>query len=273
MSYDLIEATEYDAEPVELFEFTRGSFVWRFTSSDSDKLVGGQTYTDQTMKAPAINSSQDIAKAPVTINATVKNPFVIQYFAGSPSDTIEVSIKQYHESDIASQVVTIWNGRVTNVKFKGAKCDIRCEPETTTMNRTTLRRRYQPECPHLLYGADCGLNREDFEVVAEVTATTGSTVTADEIAAQGDGYFDGGYLEWLRSGYSDRRTILSHTGGTITLNGTISDLEVGDSVKVYPGCGHNMTACKDKFSNIENYGGFPWLSARMKNPMGGDTVF
>jgi uncharacterized phage protein (TIGR02218 family) len=125
----------------------------------------------------------------------------------------------------------------------------------------------------LLYGTECGIDRSSFKVDATVNARNASSIAAVEIGAQADDYFSGGYIEWLRSGYTDRRTILSHLGDTITINGTLADLEVGDTVSIYPGCAHNMTACVNKFNNILNYGGFPWLSAQMKNPMGGDTVF
>jgi uncharacterized phage protein (TIGR02218 family) len=273
MTFEIIENSQFRGQPVDLYEFVRGTNIWRYTSADEDKSVDFATYKSYEMSRSAIDNSQDIAKSHITIKATTDNPFAYQFIASSPSDVIDVVIKQYHETDVDNQVVTLWNGRVVNVKFVGNEVQIRCEPQVTSMNRNTLRRLYQPECPHVLYGSQCRADELNFLVNADVDASTGNTITSSTIGAYSDGYFSGGYIEWDRASYKDRRSILDHVGDTITLNGDLAGIDVGDEVAIYPGCAHNMTACKDKFNNLDNYGGFAWLSVYMKNPMGGDSVF
>lgn len=38
-----------------------------------------------------------------------------------------------------------------------------------------------------------------------------------------------------------------------------SAVEVGDTLKIVPGCPHTLTACRDQFNNIEHFGGFPYI--------------
>ena len=198
MTFEIIENSQFLGEPIDLYEFTRDQNVWRYTSSDEDKTVDGSVYTSFEMSRSAIDNSQDIAKSSVTIKATINNPFAAQFIASSPSDIIEVAIKQYHETDIDKQVVTLWNGRVINVKFTDREAQIKCDPQVTSMNRNTLRRRYQPECPHLLYGNQCGVSKAAFVTMATVSQSSGNSVSAPEIGVQPDGYFSGGYIEWFR---------------------------------------------------------------------------
>jgi hypothetical protein len=73
------------------------------------------------------------------------------------------------------------------------------------------------------------------------------------------------------------RYITSHAGNQITLIRplrSLSDLvnsSVGEAqVTLYPGCAHTRTACKDKFNNLANFGGFPLIPS--KNPFGNSVT-
>jgi hypothetical protein len=48
-------------------------------------------------------------------------------------------------------------------------------------------------------------------------------------------------------------------------------IAVGQAVTLYPGCDHTTTTCDGKFSNLNNYGGFPHIPT--KNPFGGSPIF
>jgi hypothetical protein len=42
------------------------------------------------------------------------------------------------------------------------------------------------------------------------------------------------------------------------------------TVNLYPGCNKSMDHCINRFDNILNYGGFPWIPG--KNPFGGTSI-
>lgn len=64
--------------------------------------------------------------------------------------------------------------------------------------------------------------------------------------------------------------ITAHSGNVLTLVDGIDDLAVGSSVTLWPGCARTVNACADKFANLDNYGGLPFLPA--KNPFSGDAL-
>lgn len=114
-------------------------------------------------------------------------------------------------------------------------------------------------------------------------SVSGASVVVPEAAAQVNGYFLGGMLRAPDGllGY-----IVGHSGSQITLQRPLNSLvtafaEIGYgrsygsyygglAVKLYPGCDHIRLTCKNKFGNLDNYGGFDWIPT--KNPMGGSSL-
>ena len=61
----------------------------------------------------------------------------------------------------------------------------------------------------------------------------------------------------------------SHAGSSLTLANPCA-LAVSDAVTLYPGCARNRETCKNKFNNILNFGGWPWIPLR--NPFDGRSL-
>jgi hypothetical protein len=66
------------------------------------------------------------------------------------------------------------------------------------------------------------------------------------------------------------RMITAHSGNVVTLVDSVADLVVGATVTLWPGCSRTVNHCQNKFSNLANYGGLPYLPA--KNPFSGDAL-
>ncbi len=271
MSYDVIEKSIYEAQPIELYTFTRGSEVSRYTSAQEDQLITGQLYEAYNIKRAKIEQNQDIGRNPVSFEADHKLPFVQQYIGTPPTDIINVQILRYHETDTDNQTIVLWIGRVVNVKFNGDKVDVRCESIFTSLKRPTLRRLYQIPCPHLLYGPLCTLDQSSFKVTATLSSVNGTTLKAAAFALQISGHFTGGYITWEVNNVTNKRFILTHTGDTLVINLPFPGVSALNTVEAYPGCDHSLTTCEIKFLNHLNYGGFPYIPK--KNPFNGTPVF
>ena len=271
MTYDAIEISVRDAQPVELYTFTRGPEVFRFTTAQETHLFAGQTYTAFPIQRSKIEATQDVSRNPINFSADRSLPFVQQYISAPPTDIIDVTIQRFHVTDVAQEAVVFWLGRVVNVKFKADEVQIRSEPIFTALKRPALRRLYQANCPHLLYGPVCTVNRSLFLVNAVITQVSGITLDAVAFGSQVDGYFTGGLIEWTNNGLINKRFVTDHVGQQITINLPFAGIQVTDSVEIFPGCDHTLATCVAKFANELNYGGFPYIP--VKNPFAGVSVF
>ena len=275
MTYDLIETSTFNGQPVELFEFSRGASFWRYTNSEEDVVSFGATYESATIQRSKIEQTQDLGKSVIMINMPRILDFVQQYIQSPPSDIVSLTIRRFHSTDPdisnPANTVVIWIGRVVNIRFEEDTVIARCEPVLTSLRRGALRRVYQTTCPHVLYGSVCRANRNNFRLTTDVESFTATTLSATAIDAQPDGYYTGGFIQWSVGSNVNKRFIIGHTGDTITLNLGLTGLDVGTTVEIFPGCDHRLTTCVNKFNNELNYGGFPYIP--IKNPFSGTPIF
>lgn len=270
MTYSVYEISEYSGHPIELYEFKYGAKAFRYTSFDQDVLYNGQIYSATTIKRSGIDSSQEFAKATLTFNMPRDELFPQQFISTAPANIIQVTIQRFHNGD-TSGVVT-WKGRVNNVSFEENEATIDCSSVISTLKRPGLRRTYQKQCPHILYGTSCGLSRSVFSTFATIATITGNVITSSVFSLQTDGYYTGGMVEYNDpDGVVLTRFITDHVGTTLTLNIVPTGMSIGDTVTAAAGCDHTPTTCKTKFSNLDNYGGWPYIP--QKNPMDGTPIF
>lgn len=276
MAFGDIEILEF-FEPKELYQFTRDTFSWFFTSGDEDIVHLTNTYLAVPIKRGAIESTQEIGKTTLKITVSKTNPFVTQFIGSSPTDIISLTVTRLHEGDAGT--ATTFKGRVINVSFNESTVVITCQPNQSSLRRPGLRRLYQTVCPHVLYGNLCTVDRPTFDITAVLTVVSGNILTSPDFIVNIDPSFDitwfvGGIVEFVDGdGLTNKRFITDHDNiaGTITLNLSLKDAIVTSTVQAFPGCGHDPTTCNEKFTNIEHYGGFPFIP--LKNPQTGTSVF
>ncbi|MCP3672487.1 MAG: DUF2163 domain-containing protein [Gammaproteobacteria bacterium] len=255
--------------PVELYKFDRGiSESYFLTSSDTEIIYLSNTYKPIQIERGKIEVGPEMGRANITIkiqrNADILDNFV-QY---PPTEIMNLTILRFHQNDSSGDMVVVFQGRVTSCEWVASFAKLECEPVFTSLKRPGLRRKYQAQCPHVLYGALCGLDSYVYAVTEGLTGVAGAVITAPTFAVSED-YFLGGYMN-----YSNRefRTIVADDGaGNLTLARELGELEVGVSVTVFPGCDHSLSTCNTKFGNSLNYGGFPYIPR--VNPFGGNPVF
>ena len=269
MTFGTRESSEYLGEPIELYTFVRQGNVWRYTSADEDKDVGGHIYTALPISRNNIEQTQEMSRSNLTVNLTKNAPFLLQFRGSPPTSVISLTVQRYHDG--LADYITMWIGRVINVKFTEREAEVRCEPAYTSLRRPVLRMRYQTSCPHVLYGQSCRVNRSNHFITGNLLTNGGTLIQVGECAGFADRYFAGGYIDWENLGDTQRRFILSHTGAQLEINLPFAGILGGASMVVYPGCDHLMGTCNDKFNNVENYGGQPFYPG--KNPFTGAKIF
>ena len=158
--------------------------------------------------------------------------------------------------------VVVFRGRVTSVESAGAfTAQVTVANSLVVLENDMPRNTYGPPCSHILYDTGCGLNRDDFMV--ETTATAGTDghyiYTADA-----DSKMIGGYAEFVTGACTGVRAIIKNVQHHVSVELLLiapSVPEAGDVVRLFQGCDHTPTTCKNKFNNLAHFRGYPYVPA------------
>lgn len=265
MAYGFIEISKYEGNPIELYFFSRNNESWRFTSADSnfnddDNLpapLSGE-YLSRSIKRSSVAQGLETVKNSVKLEVAPDFEIVDQFRSVPDPGVLSITILRVHVSDGDFEFQTVWTGRVLGSKIEPSMAELNCEPVTISLKRSGLRRLYAKVCTHVLYGLECQANKvgQSFLIVDK----QGLVLTLDGSTGSGNNYA-GGYLEDTDGLH--KTMVEFSSGNTLTLSRTLR-LEVGEEIICYTGCDHTTTDCRDKYANIENFGGFPWIPS--KNP-------
>jgi len=276
MTLNSLEVSEFSSNPVECYEFNCGPIFGRYTSADEDIHINGNVFISTQIKRTEAQQTNEISKSSITVTVP-RTCEVAQILLGYPPTGV-ILLKVYGVQRITGDYGVVWLGRVLNASCNGVSSDLTCESIYTSVRRVALSRMYQTNCPLVLYDPNsCRVSKTTHQVSDTVTAVSGLTVSVERTYA--NNYFAGGIFEWNASGGVQRRCILSNSGRNLGINFPIplsdliagATLPAGTQVSIYPGCAHTLTDCRNKFNNIDNYGGFPYIP--IVNPFNGTTLY
>lgn len=276
MSYDAYEYSVQDGDPVIRFVFAMGETVYAYTTEPNIVSDSNYTFTPAAIKMGEVSQTNEMNKDPLQLEFPRDHAFAALFLGGVPEQITTVTVFRGHLGDTAEEFQFYWKGRVAGVSA-GETIRLDCENVFTSLRRAGLRARYQKKCRHALYQTGCGVDKSLYASVVNVSAASGFTITIDELDSNtidsniGDAdEFVGGMVE---TNDGSTRYIISQSGKVLTLIRPLQSLidDVNDSVggaevTLYPGCAHTRAACKDKFNNLLNFGGFPWIPS--KSPFG-----
>jgi uncharacterized phage protein (TIGR02218 family) len=269
MSFASFE-TGPEGYPIELYLFKRG-LSERYTLTSSDSVIDylSEQYLPIQIERGKVEVNTEMERSPIKIKIQRNAELLTNFVTFPPTEIMTLTISRFHKNDTPTpEVAVVWQGRVLSAEWQGSQATLDCEPVFTSLKRPGLRRKYQAQCPHILYGAECKLDRFVYDVTDNLTAVSGSVISAPAFAISVD-YFFGGYVDF---GNRLFRSIIGDDGaGNLTLSVPMTELEIGSTLTAFPGCAHDLDACENKFNNVINYGGFPYVPA--VNPFGGTALF
>lgn len=259
----------------------------RFTSFEQDLTASGQTWTSRPAEHSELRQSLKLDRDEVTLKVRwwADCPFR-QFLPNALDAKITLAIYECTVSGSTGSNVTQWfGGEITACAADGPFLTASAAGANALFDRRCPRLLMQPTCNHALFDAGCGLDRDDWEITADVYDVSGVTVTIENCARTG-GLPDGfGFAHWFALGYIERTVsgiIYRHLifdsavmdGDdriALTLGSEASPaLAAEDSIKVYPGCDGYLKTCKayadpgnltGKFNNYAAFGGFPFIPA------------
>jgi uncharacterized phage protein (TIGR02218 family) len=256
-------------QPIYLYVLTNDLGTYRYTSRETEVVYDTNTYVPETISHGSISNSGDMTKDRLDINFPITNDSARDLMIGNSEQPSSITVLRGHSTDDDFQFIVYWKGRVVNVVANNATVKMECESIFTSLRRYGLRARYQKTCRHNLYSEGCGVDKEDFKVEGEVSALNDLVLTIAEAEDFDDGYFTGGYINF--NGVT--RRIVAHQEDQVTIARALEalkDATLPAAIDLYPGCDKLRTTCNNKFDNLPNFGGFPWIPIR--NPFGGSSI-
>lgn len=266
MSYDLIEVSRDDAQPVELYIFNYGVTSYRYNTSALLIEHAGENFLPVAVRRDAVESGSDVGKTRIKIrlpaNVELSNIFRIS----PPTEPVTVTVLGIQQDDPDGGFVTVWKGKVATPDWKpDGFIEFVCESAAASLRRTGLRRTCQPQCTFVLYDPEtCGVDKEDFKREGAPTSITGLTIVEPMAAGAIKNWYAGGYITWVHNVYgnTERRGIReSFSDGKLILSSLPTGLAVGQDTEFFAGCSHVLSdpnGCIDKFDNHRRYGGEPF---------------
>lgn len=275
MSYQSIENSLDDSLPVRFYLFTLGAISYAFNNSaiKLTRSLGSTAYDwiPTPIYDDGVNQTGEAASDALTITCSDELWPSRIYKLFPPASPVQVMVYEGHADDPNLRMV--YRGEITSHDIpQPGTASLICETISATMAREGLRLRWQRSCPYALYDeVTCLVPKAAYAQTTAVSAITNNVLTMPGLAANGNGYFDGGFIEWTLEGRGiERRMVESWTSPNLTLFGTADGLDVGTVITAYPGCARTTDACSS-FNNLANYGGAPALQGT--SPFDGTPVF
>lgn len=165
--------------------------------------------------------------------------------------------------DVSNGAITLFQGNVSDISTADAahaEMDVKSRKEL--LNIPMPYRTYQPSCDWQLYGPGCGLSASSFVVAGTLSAGSGQLLLNTNLTKP-DQYFDQGYIVFTSGANSGvKRAIRQYKNASgqillfVSLPNTVAN---GDGFNAYPGCDKTQATCTNKFFNLANFPGAPYV--------------
>jgi uncharacterized phage protein (TIGR02218 family) len=258
MTFAAYESTPHLGHPVELFELTLEGVTYRYVHYDDDVTIDGYVWEAAYLSRTRFSRGDGTDKAAITVSTTLECPFLTVFSDGYPESKIGLSIYRVHLSDPDLEKRLIWDGQVISRKFSGKGVELSCEVPEVSFGSLGLRRRVQRNCPFPLYSSSCRVNKELHKVTKTIASVSANGLTIGIAGFDCSGYA-GGFFTYQVPNFVRKVFITSGGQDYFTIQQPSSWIEAGISIIMYLGCDKTASTCGSKFSNLDNFGGFPGL--------------
>jgi uncharacterized phage protein (TIGR02218 family) len=264
--------TATEIRMADLYTVTlKSGTVLRYTTWDQTLVVSGNTFLTgpPNIERTAIEEKTglDVSTIEVTIRANltdlVSGSPILQAIGRGLWDGAAFRIDRLFMDSSSQQIGTLIRfsgvvGPVDELTRSYAKFTANAGTQYLTMQLPPVI--MQPNCTHTLFDAGCTLNKASFAESNIVQG--GSTVNkVISLSAKADGYYDNGQILFT-SGPNNGllKAVKQYLGQNFFFNSPLPFLSnAGDTFTAYPGDDKTQATCKNKFNNLANFGGFPYV--------------
>jgi uncharacterized phage protein (TIGR02218 family) len=240
-----------------------------FTDHDVDLLVDGNTYVAAVgYTRTAIAANADMSVDNMDVNGIFDDASITETDLRSGLfDGAEVRVFLVNWANPAEGMMALRRGRLGDVLVTPSGVFQSQLMGFGQVLQQTVGNLFTPSCRADLGDAKCGIDLDagrwrKAATVTSVTDTRTFTIAVSEPRAV-DGWFVDGVVSFASGANAGRSMeVKAWTQATATVTLFLpmpSPIAVGDTLTLYPGCRKTTADCREKFANIVNFRGEPFV--------------
>lgn len=242
-------------EYAEIYSFDDGETISRYTTYQIPIQYAGFQYKPAHIKRGNINRNTTFESVTCQITAPLEEKLV-KYIANYPVVPTNVTVIRGLVSAFDSQNFVVFTGVIKKVQIEGIYAIAECVSMGSILDAIWPRDIHSSFCQNTLFDDNCGLSSSDYMLNFTVQSMTakGGLISTD-IGNQGHN-FTGGSVVYLK----DFRWITLGENNTFHLHVPFdASVKPGVVLSAYYGCSKSAIDCKNKFNNMENFDGCPYI--------------
>jgi uncharacterized phage protein (TIGR02218 family) len=247
--------------------------VLGFTDHDEDLPFGGVTYQASSgFDASAVATGSDLTVDDLEADALLDGGGITEAdLAAGRFDFAAIEVFSVNYEDLSQGRIvwrTGWLGQVSPENGI-ATAEVRGLNQAL---KQTIGETYTPACRAVLGDSRCGVDTDALTVTGAVTAVTDAATFSDSGRSEAAGYFDYGVVTWTSGANAGLQMEIKSWDGAqfVLFEGMPYAIQDGDAYEAQPGCDKRLSTCRDKYDNVINYRGEPYIpGAAEVNRIGG----
>lgn len=244
----------------ELYDFIFPNFELNLTPYPIEIVYNSKSYMPCVMERDELKVEKDEERT-IIISFATKEDTSLE-FLNFNIPKINVVIRRYFIEPQIAKILFVGEGEVVGVNERILTFKV---TDILSLNKGIVPPLiYSSYCNNTLFDNRCQVQRSSHTYSTQVTTTAnGSILAADIFGSVSEDYFTYGYVAYK----NNYRWITKHdkTNGLVYLHVPF-DVDInGKTVVVYAGCDKSPQCCRDRFNNLSNFLGFPYIPS--KNPV------
>ncbi|KQF84678.1 hypothetical protein APC22_16900 [Acinetobacter pittii] len=171
-----------------------------------------------------------------------------------------VFMDMHTPTDTSAGTLVLFEGRIVEPELDRYEINASVVSDVDNLKLQMPRNLYTPGCLNTLFDSACGLLSADFAVNTTIdTNSTLNRILCD--LSQPQGWFTQGVVEFLEGvNIGIKRTVRLHEAGSLLLTLPLLEMpEIGEAIRVYPGCDKRLDTCTNRFNNRARFRGAPFV--------------
>jgi len=171
-----------------------------------------------------------------------------------------VFMDMHTPTNTSAGTLVLFEGRIVEPELDRYEINASVVSDVDHLKLQMPRNLYTAGCLNTLFDNACGLLSADYAVNTSIAVNSTPNRILCELS-QPQGWFTQGVVEFLEGkNIGIKRTVRLHESGALLLTLPLLDMpEIGEAIRVYPGCDKRLETCTNRFNNRARFRGAPFV--------------